>query len=348
MQKERIFEYIFFFLLLAGFGFLGYRVLAPFIPSIVLSAIIVTISYPLYEKIKNKIFKNNAFFASVITTFVVALLVIIPSFIIITTFAQELIHFSKSLNTGREVFIEEKFTDLEEALKGYLPGYQLDLKKQIIQGTEGMIKGVSSIFAGTISVAFMIFVSLIGSFYFFKDGKKLLEILIKISPLPEEKNKKILAKVASAIRSIAMGALLSSIISGAVASIGFTVAGIDKAVTLGIAAGLISIIPGVGTFMIILPAIIYLFIIGKIFTGIGLLIWATVAAIIVDNFITPHLMGKGSTLHPFFIFVSILGGVTFFGPIGFMIGPMIITTFVVLLDIYREYILESVKIESKS
>lgn len=348
MQKERIFEYSFFFLLLASFGYLSWKVLSPFISAIVLSAIIVTISYPLYEKIKNVVYKKKSTVASIITTIIVALLVIVPSFFIITTFAKELIHFSKSLSAGREVFIEENFTSLQEALRVYLPGYQLDLKEQIIKGTEEMVKSISSIFAASLSTAFMMFISLIGSFYFFKDGKSLLGILIKISPLPEEKNKRIFSEVASAIRSIAIGALLLALISGVVASISFSFAGIDRAFILGMLGGLISIIPGIGTFVIIFPAIVYLFVIGNIFQGVGLLIWAAVAAVIVDSFIGPHLMGRGNRLHPFFILASVLGGVVVFGPTGFIIGPMITTTFVVLLDIYQEYARENAKIKDKA
>jgi predicted PurR-regulated permease PerM len=85
------------------------------------------------------------------------------------------------------------------------------------------------------------------------------------------------------------------------------------------------------------PAVAYLVYTGAIGNAIGLAIWGVAAIIIVDNFIGPQLMSRGSNLHPFIVLVSVLGGVSLFGPIGFILGPVCISLFMVLLEIYGVY-----------
>jgi predicted PurR-regulated permease PerM len=98
------------------------------------------------------------------------------------------------------------------------------------------------------------------------------------------------------------------------------------------------LIPGVGTTIVTVPAIVYLFFVGEIFSAVGLLVWSVLIVGLVDNLIGPYLISRGNNLHPFIILISVLGGISLMGPIGFVIGPVVVTLFVVLLEIYNQYI----------
>lgn len=98
---------------------------------------------------------------------------------------------------------------------------------------------------------------------------------------------------------------------------------------------LTALIPSIGTSIVLVPAIIFLFATGMPIHAFGLLIWSAIIVGTIDNVLNPILVGRGVNIHPFFILLSVLGGITFFGPIGFMLGPMILSFLFTLLDIYR-------------
>jgi len=347
MTISRIVEYVFFFVILAGSGYLVWQVFSPFISALALAIIIVTICYPLYELIERHVYRNNSSIAAIITTLVVVILVIIPLFFISTIFVRELMSFYQTLSAGNELTIEQHFANLENVLRVYIPEFELNLTEQLKQSAEWFVRNIGTIFAGTISTIFMIIISLIGSFYFFRDGRELLKIISKISPLPDREDQIIFSRLGVAVRSIATGVLLVSLIQGILAATGFTIFGIERAVLWGAVAGLLSIIPGIGTSVIMLPAIAYLFIIGEVVSAVGLLIWTIVVVIVIDNILGPYLMSRGNKMHPFLILISVLGGISIFGPIGFIVGPVITTLFIVLLEIYNQYILVEQKTPKK-
>jgi predicted PurR-regulated permease PerM len=89
-----------------------------------------------------------------------------------------------------------------------------------------------------------------------------------------------------------------------------------------------------------LPVVLFLFFSGSLIPAIALLIWSVLAVGLVDNFVGPYLMSRGNNMHPFIILLSVLGGLSLFGPIGFLVGPVVVTLFLVLLEIYNHYIVK--------
>ncbi|HMO78232.1 MAG TPA: AI-2E family transporter [Candidatus Paceibacterota bacterium] len=338
MSLNRVIEYAFFILLLAGVGFLVWRVLSPFVSALALSIIIVTICYPLYEKLQKMVYKNSESLAAALATLIVVIAVILPILFISSVFVKELVGFYQTLGAGQEVAFESYLGDFETLIQTHLPDFEFNFTEQIKQSAEWLLGNVSNIFAGTISTIFVVLISLIGSFYFFRDGKQFVELAIKISPLPDGDDQVIFSRLALAIRSVATGVLLVSIIQGTLAAVGFAIFGIPKAVLWGAVGGILSMIPGVGTLAIMIPGIIYLFVVSTAGSAIGLMIWSIITIIVVDNMIGPQLMSRGNNLHPFIMLTSVLGGISTFGPIGFIIGPVILTLFVVLLEVYNQYI----------
>jgi len=102
----------------------------------------------------------------------------------------------------------------------------------------------------------------------------------------------------------------------------------------GSVTAIAALIPGVGTSLVLIPAILFLFISGRFFPGFGLLIWGAGAVGLVDNFLGPKLVGRGMRMHPFIILLSVLGGIGFFGPVGFLLGPLTISLFFAFFEIY--------------
>ncbi len=340
MKINRIVEYSFFFILLGLSGYMVWLIAAPFISALALSAIITTICYPLYKRVRQITPKRNKSLAAFATTVFVFAGIIIPIVTLSSLVVGEVVSFYQELSEGRELSIESYFTQAEKLVQGLLPGFDVNLTEQLKQLFEWFAGNLTQIFASTLSTIFVFVISLVGSFYFFRDGKEFIELLIKISPLPEKEDQIILKRMAQAVRSVATGTLLVAIIQGALVSIGLAFVGVDNVILWGSIAAVSAVIPGVGTSLVTFPTIFWLLYTGQYVPAIGLAVWAAFVVGLVDNILGPYLMSRGNKMHPFIILISVLGGLSLFGPLGFIVGPMIVALFLVLLEIYSQYIAE--------
>jgi predicted PurR-regulated permease PerM len=98
-----------------------------------------------------------------------------------------------------------------------------------------------------------------------------------------------------------------------------------------------SLLPFIGTALIVFPAVAYLLLTGNLMGAIGLAIWGTMLIGLIDNLLMPFMYGKNSHVHPLIILFSVLGGIYAFGPLGFLVGPMMVSFFIAILEIYREH-----------
>ena len=128
--------------------------------------------------------------------------------------------------------------------------------------------------------------------------------------------------------------MIIAVIQGASTSIGLAIFGVPNAIIWGMVAAVASLIPGLGTSLIILPAILYLFLNEQTMQAAGLIIWGMTAVGLIDNFLGPKIVGRGMKLHPLLVILAVLGGFAFFGPIGFILGPLTLGMFLALFDIY--------------
>ena len=343
MNLSRVVEYVFFFGLLALAGYMVWLIVAPFLSALALAAIIVTICYPLYDRIKKKMPRENASLAAFLSTMVVFIAIILPIILISSLVIREVVSFYQELDAGG-LSIQESLGELETVVQVYIPGFEIDLTEQIRLSAQWFTGNLGAIFAGTVSTVFAFFIALVGSFYFFRDGKELLQVVIKVSPLPDDEDEIIFERLVKAIRAVATGTVLVALIQGSLVAIGFSFFGIERAILFGSVAAVGALMPGIGTSIVTAPAILYLFITGDIVSGVGLLIWSILIVGLVDNLVGPYLMGRGNNMHPFIVLIAVLGGLALFGPIGFIIGPVVVTLFLVLLEIYNQYIVKEQRV----
>lgn len=337
MELRRVVEYAFFFLLLLGAGYMVWRIVAPFLSAIALATIIVVICYPLFERMVRYMPRQSRNLAALLTTVLVIFAIVLPISLVSSVLVRDAVTFYQNLE-ARDLPLESYVESIEIALQAYVPGFELNLSEQIRQSAQWLTGNIGVIFAGTLSTLFFLFIALIGTFYFFRDGREFIKILVKASPLPETKDLIIVERLGTAVRALVLGTVLVALIQGTLAAIGFTIFGVPQAVLWGSVAALGALVPGIGTTIIMLPAILYLFFTGEAGSAIGLALWGATAVGSIDNFLGPYLMSRGSRLHPFIILIAALGGVALMGPIGFIIGPVAVVLFMVLLEIYHQYI----------
>jgi len=334
---NRIVEYVFFFGFMGVVGFLVWQIISPFISALALSAIIVTICYPFYLWVVRKMPKQNETLGALVSTILVMLVVIFPLLFIISSLVNEAVSIYASVNSGDTGF-EQSLQNLQTTVSSVLPGLELNFTEYISQAATWLSTKVGAIFAGTASTLFLFFISMIGSFYLFRDGAKFTKKLIAISPLPDDQDDLILNRMAQAVRSVATGTVAVALIQGTLTGFGLWLFGFERAVLWGSIAAFGALIPSVGTSIVLIPAIGYLLFTGSYISAIGLSVWGMLAVGLIDNLLGPYLISRGNKLHPFVILLSVLGGISVFGPIGFIVGPVVVSLFTVLLELYSIHI----------
>ena len=155
-----------------------------------------------------------------------------------------------------------------------------------------------------------------------------------VSPLADSYDEQIIKRVGLAINSIVRGSLMIALIKGFLTALGLAIFGVPNPILWGAVSALASFVPIVGSGVVIAPAVLYLSAAVSYPAAVGLAIWGVVLIGLSDNFLSPVLMKKGMKIHLFVILLSILGGLGFFGPIGFIAGPVVLSLLFALFDIY--------------
>lgn len=337
MVMNRIVEYVFFFGFMAIVGYIVWLMLTPFMSALALAAIIVTICYPLHVRITKYMPRQNETLGAMLTTIVALVVIILPFSLLFSTLVNEAVAVYNQVNTsGAE--LEQRIASFESTVETYVPGLEFNLVESIKQATAWLASNVGAIFAGTASTIFSFFIAIIGAFYLFRDGPQFTRSLVKISPLPDTEDQLILKRLATAVRSVATGTVLIALIQGTLTALGLWLFGFERFVLWGVIAAFGALIPSVGTSVVLIPAIVYLIVTGQYMFAIGLSVWGALAVGLIDNLLGPYLIGRGNNLHPYVVLLSVLGGVSIFGPIGFVVGPVVVSLFLVLLELYATLI----------
>lgn len=340
ISSAKLIEYIYFFVILIASGYLVWKLMAPVISALALAAIVVTICYPMYERILVRMPRENRTLASLLSLFVVMIVVVIPMAVLSSLILREALSIYNLFSGTSPASLIEPIEKLEKLVQVLIPTFSVDMASMVQQTAQFFVDHIVSIFAGTASTIFLFFIALIATYYFFKDGRYFTKYLISLSPLGDTHDTFILGRLAQAVRSVALGTVSVALIQGILTAIGLTIVGFDRSILWGCLAALGALVPGVGTAVVFIPAVVYLIVTGGYFSALIVALWGVLAVGLIDNLVGPYLMSKGNNMHPMVILLSVLGGIGFFGPIGFILGPVIMSLFLVLLELYSTRILE--------
>jgi predicted PurR-regulated permease PerM len=221
-----------------------------------------------------------------------------------------------------------------------LPYVVVDFNTLVRQGLAWFLQNIQPVFSGVAQALFTAFLSILGFFYFLKDGEKLKKWVLDLIPLELKYVNRIMREMGVVASSVVQGSLVVALIQGIAAGVGFILFHIPNPAFWASLVVLFSLIPFIGILIVAVPAVAYLLIVGQTASGIGLAIWSIITVNLIYNILGPHLMGRGNHIHPFVILLSVLGGIALFGPIGFLMGPLIVSFLFSLLKIYPDLVLE--------
>jgi len=219
---------------------------------------------------------------------------------------------------------EERIDQWQEYAAGKLRSWMLKLSGQ-----------TTSIMGGLLM---QLFIFTISTFYFLVDGPQMVSSAMRLSPMEDKHEEEIISEFAKLSRAVVVATLLSAIVQGLLAGIGyFAVWGFDSLFMLIMLTSILAMIPFVGAAAVWVPACIYLaFIENRIPAAIGLAVYGALIVSMADNVIKPMVLKGQSNLHPLFALLSVLGGVQALGPIGVLVGPMVVAFLQSLLKILHK------------
>ncbi|MCJ7627291.1 MAG: AI-2E family transporter, partial [Longimicrobiales bacterium] len=199
-----------------------------------------------------------------------------------------------------------------------------------------LVGSLADLTRGTLGFFLQFFILLYGMFFFLMDGRSILDHILFHVPLSRVDEEQLLEKFVSVTRATLKGSLLIGIIQGGLAGVAFWLAGVPGAAFWGTVTAVVSIIPAVGAALIWGPIVIYLMLSGHAGAGLGLLLWSALVVSTIDNFLRPRLVGRDTRMSDLLILLSTLGGLLLFGPVGFIVGPIVAALFVTVWHLYGE------------
>lgn len=338
MEKTPRYQNQFFFILLGISFILAFFILRPFLITLLVAIAFATVLNPLYRWIQRPFGKWTGI-PAFLTILIMIILVAAPVTFIISQIVTE----SRSAYTtiGSELSHPDSFIRrIEEPIQQYIPNFNINLDAVVGPLLQTLSDRAGSIFATTVTTIINTVIFFIGLFFMMKNGNEIKRWLLEVSPLPNMYDGVIIHRLESTIKSVIQGSLLISSVQGVLAGIGYSIFGVPNPTLLGLLTAIASLIPGVGTPIITLPSAAYLYFSGHPIAGLGMALWGLTAVSLIDNIIGPQIIGKGKgvNIHPFLILVSVLGGLAFFGPWGFLLGPLTISLLLALLDVFADYI----------
>ena len=282
--------------------------------------------------------------ASILTIFSIVFLVLGPLSILIGVVVAQAINVGQSITPWVQAFISEP-TEVTRYLQK-IPYYDQILPyRDVILQKVGLVVGsistflidsLSSVTKMTVEAIFGSIIMLYVMFYFLTMGDKLLMKILYFLPLHDRDEQLLLRRFTSVTRATIKGTLIIGIMQGTICGMAFAVAGIEGPVFWGTVMAVMSIIPAFGTAIIWGPALIVLALKGD-FIGVGILaVLCGAVAGNLDNVLRPRLVGKDTEMHDLFVLFGTLGGITMFGLLGIIIGPIIAALFITIWEIYGD------------
>lgn len=329
--------------LLLGISLLFLAMIMPFLQSVFIAALFAAVFTPMYRKIL-PFMRGHRGLASALTLITVLLFVVVPIGLFLSTVASQALDIA---DTAVPWIRQQLATPglITETLQG-LPFYSViepyrDIALDRLGDLTGFFSGwlvnfLKSATVGSFSILLSVIIVLYTLFFFLIDGDRLLFYVLYYLPLNDEDETKLLKRFTSVTRATLKGTAVIGVLQGSLAGLALYFAGIPSALFWAFSMMVLSVVPGIGTALVWIPAVVYLVVGGQLAEAVAVAVFCVVVVGTIDNVLRPKLVGNDTQMHELMIFFSTLGGLLMFGFMGFVIGPIIAALFVTLWELYGD------------
>jgi predicted PurR-regulated permease PerM len=338
--RIRVIE-IFFLLILVALTAGFYMVMRPFLINIFLAAVFTSVLYPAFERLRSRL-RDRGGVASLVIVVAVLIGVAIPIIVIGTLIYAEAVDGYNSLISQLPELID-RFGRLE-----FLPGLEelpfvgdyvrsleeIDFREELgstLSSVSGTLLNITQRGLVTLGSTILNFVVvLLLMFFFFSNGRPLMQYVFNLVPMPNAE----LQQIANETRKVTGATMISTVIIGLIEGtlgvILFVIFGIPSPFLWGLIIVIVSMIPLIGTNLVIVPAGISLLLGGRVVAGILVILGGIAGVATTQNVVKPKLLGDRSGLHPALALLATIGGIAWLGIVGVLVGPLLATLFIVI------------------
>src|ERR1041385_496432 len=340
---------VFFFIVLATMFYLTWLLFKDFIIFIVTGVFVAVLALPI-DKMWERVVSNRP--AAVLTMLTVFVILTAPLVLLGFGMYRDVTHLASGLQSGQldtlaDHALQQKwarhlmdYAYPNETLEQHnatahhlIDQFQAWASHKLQQFGTKLLSAIPTFFTGLLVVLFVVY-------YILTDGEVLYAYILRAAPLPPTQIDFLMSEAREGLTGVFTGQILMSVLQGFLGGVGFLIAGLPNPVLWGAVMALFALLPVLGTFMIWVPAGLWLLVDGHVFRGVFLLAYCTIIILaIVDTVLRPKLLGSRTDLHPVFVLVGVLGGAALFGFIGLFLGPLLVGVMVSVLKVWeREYL----------
>lgn len=316
-------------------AYLVYLIVAPFLPALAWAVVFVVFCYPAYQRLERR---QGHTLAALITTVGVVLVLIVPALLVMAAFVREGVGAARSVQDGMANghfgWVNNLWDRIVQRFPDASPVDLATLLHQYAEKAAAYLAGqLGTLAKHTAVFLFHLCVAILATFYLFRDGDVVMARLRAVLPFEEEHRERMFREARELISASVTSSLAAAVAHGILGGIAFTICGIGSPLFWAVMMGFFSLVPVVGSATIWVPAAISLMIGGHAGKGILLVVICAVIVTIVDNVVRPWLISGRAEMGGLVIFISVLGGISAFGVLGVVLGPIVVATAASVLDL---------------
>lgn len=325
-----------FYGIVAVLAYLSYLVFEPFLVALAWAIVLVVVFYPAHEWFARRWGPTIAALAS---TAAVTLILIVPTLLVMGAFVKQGVNAVQEIQQGvasdHFQWVNNLWTQIQQRFPEATPGdLATTLQRYAEQAAAYLAARLGAVLRHTAVFLFHLSVTLLAMFYLFRDGNSIVKRLREILPFEDDHRARMINEARDLIFASVISTLVAAAVHAVIGGLAFALTGVHSPIFWGVMMGFFSLVPVVGSSLIWVPAAIGLIAGGHIGRGILLIVICGLLVALVDNVVRPWLISGRAEMGGLVVFISVLGGISVFGLLGVVLGPIVVATTASLLDLY--------------
>ena len=342
-SDDRFYPRVFALVTAAVLAGLMFLIVRPFLEAILWSMLLAFLLFPAQRALGRRLGGRYALTALILTV-VTTIVLVAPLPLLAVAFATQ----------ARDLFGRVQQLVAESGISG--PGDVLDIPivsraigwvdaivpidaaqihGWVMGGAQTLLQGLvglsGSFVIGTLNALVGLSITLFVLFFFLRDGDQMIATTVRLIPMRPERRGELVEHVAAVTRAVVFGSLLTALAQGVLVGIGFALVGLPSPLVFGALAAVASLIPYVGTALLWVPAVGVLFLQGRWVAALLLAAWSVAVVSSADNVVRPLFISGRAQIATLPVFLGLIGGISAFGPIGLVVGPVMVALTLALL-----------------